>query len=439
MQEVYLIYDIGKTNKKVLVFSEDGKVIDEYIEQLEETTDEDGFPCDDLEKLKDWVLGQYELLQKDERYKIKAINFATYGASFVHIDEEGKPLTPLYNYLKPFPASLKQKFLTDYFNGNADEFALNTASPFMGMLNSGLQLYWLKHTQPHVWNKIKYSLHLPQYLSYLFTEKPLSDYTSVGCHTGLWSINRNHYHAWVFTEEIVNKLAPVNSIVIAGEKNEISIGTGLHDSSSALIPYLQQNKEPFILISTGTWCINLNLFNHQPLTQEELIKDCLCYLQITGTPVKASRIFLGKEHEHQIKRIAGYFNEPEDFYKSIIEPASISHNFFVPACMESSVPQPQQQASEWDLSVFKTSQEAYTALMKGLTDLLKESIDLVLTPSASTFYIDGGFAANPLFRHFLQKNYPQKIITTASFAQATALGAFLSIKAAVSKLNQAYK
>jgi L-fuculokinase len=371
MQSVYLIYDIGKTNKKVLIFSEDGTVVDEYSEQLEEITDADGFPCDDLEKLTGWVLRQYELLQKDERYNIKAINFATYGASFVHIDENGKPLTPLYNYLKPFPESVKEKFLAAYFNNSKDKFALNTASPFMGMLNSGLQLYWLKHSQIETWEKIQYSLHLPQYISYLFTGKALSDYTSVGCHTGLWNVNNHRYHSWVFAEAIDKKLPPLTDSAVAGEKDGIVIGTGLHDSSSALIPYLRHYHEPFLLISTGTWCINLNPFNTTPLTPEELQKDCLFFLQANGKPVKASRIFLGKEHEYQVKRIAAHFHVPEDFYKTIKEPGAAVIDNFIPACLEGSGPLPQKQTTTWDLQNFSSPENAYSSLMKGLTGLLK--------------------------------------------------------------------
>jgi sugar (pentulose or hexulose) kinase len=428
MNPVYLIYDIGKTNKKVLVFSVDGQVLDEYAEQFPESIDEDGFPCDDIDKLTDWVLGQYEQLSGNPNYQILGINFATYGASFVHIDAQGKLLTPLYNYLKPVPASMQETFLQQYFGGNADEFALNTASPMMGMLNSGLQLYWLKQAHAQTWKNIQYSLHLPQYLSWLFTRKALSDYTSIGCHTGLWNVNNKLYHPWVFAEGVEQKLAPTTDSAIAGYKDSIVIGVGLHDSSSALIPYLQQYQEPFLLISTGTWCINLNPFNEDPLTPEELKKDCLCYLKADGKPVKASRIFLGKEHEFQVDRIAWHFGVAADFYKQIHEPVYTSVHAFIPACMEGSGPMPQKQTMLWDLQPYKSAAAAYTALMQGLTDLLVLSIDLVNMPTIKYFFIDGGFAANALFKHCLQQHYPNQQIATVGFSQATALGAFLHLK-----------
>lgn len=429
-QPVYLIYDIGKTNKKCLVFSEAGIIIDEYTERFEETVDEDGFPCEDVIKLKEWVLGQYELLLAHEQYRIVGINFATYGASFVHVDKEGEPITPIYNYLKPLPKQTADTFLQTHFNGSAATFALQTSSPFMGMLNSGLQLYWLKDEQPKLWAQIKHSLHLPQYLSFLFTGKAVSDYTSVGCHTGLWDAETKSYHAWVRAEGLDKKLPPITqaSIAAVNEKG-ILIGTGLHDSSSALIPHLQQHAQPFLLISTGTWCINLNPFNHEPLQVEELAKDALCYLQADGLPVKASRIFLGKEHEVQTERIAAHFNKPPHFYKQITTAVHSSSPIpFIPHCMEGSGPQPQKQSGEWGLDSFASAEEAYAALMQGLLQLLKQSIDLVLTPEVKHLYIDGGFAANPLFKKGLQGLYPQHQIEVMEIAQATALGAFLQMK-----------
>jgi sugar (pentulose or hexulose) kinase len=429
MQEVILIFDIGKTNKKCLVFDTNGKVIDEYAEQFVEITDEDNFLCDDLQALEKWVLGQYELLQKNETYKIIAINFATYGASLVHVNADGKPLTALYNYLKPIPKNVTATFVEKYFKGDESVFATTTSSPFMGMLNSGLQLYWLKQTKPQIWEEIKYSLHLPQYLSYLFTKEFYSDYTSIGCHTGLWDSNKNKYAQWVLDEYIHFKLARINDKAVVKINTEgIKIGLGLHDSSSALIPYLKNTSKEFLLISTGTWCINLNPFNFSPLTAYELSKDCLQFLQANGKPVKASRIFLGKEHQYQAERIATHFNVAEDFYKDIaLQITDVTKLNFIPACMEGSGPLPQKQTQQWDLSIFDNEAEAYNYLMLGLVTLLQLSINLVDTVNVTQFFIDGGFAANKIFLALIQQFNPTKKVDVVDFPQATALGAYLQV------------
>jgi glycerol kinase len=53
---VILIFDIGKTNKKLLLFDEAYNMVYESIEQFQEIKDEDGFDGEDIIKLKDWHL-----------------------------------------------------------------------------------------------------------------------------------------------------------------------------------------------------------------------------------------------------------------------------------------------------------------------------------------------------------------------------------------------
>src|SRR5439155_3341014 len=146
-----------------------------------------------------------------------------------------------------------------------------------------------------------------------------SDITSIGCHTALWNFKEGDYHDWVYQEGINKKLAPIISCTeIAGNTNgNIPVGCGMHDSSAALIPYFTSFNEPFILLSTGTWNISMNPFNHQMLSDYELHHDCLCYLTYKGKSVKASRLFAGYEHEQQIKKLAAHFNKAVDYYKGV--------------------------------------------------------------------------------------------------------------------------
>src|SRR3546814_19294453 len=128
--------------------------------------------------------------------------------------------------------------------------------------------------------------------------------TSICCHTQRCDFGKNDDHELVRSEYLDEKLAPI----VAGDDifpasfpgNGYGVGVGLHDSSAALIPYLVRFHEPFVLISTGTWCISLNPSNHTPLTQAELEADGLCYMQYQGKPVKASRRFAGYDHDQQV-------------------------------------------------------------------------------------------------------------------------------------------
>jgi sugar (pentulose or hexulose) kinase len=428
---VIAVFDVGKTNKKLFLFDENYQIVFEKTARFLETVDEDGYPCENIESLRLSVFDSLSEVFRKPEFKVKAVNFSAYGASFVHIDEDGKPLTPLYSYLKSYPEELSAQFYSKY--GGKDLLSVETASPVLGSLNSGLQLYRLKHEQIEVFNRIKYALHLPQYLSYLLTGNACSDLTSIGCHTCLWDFEKNRYHEWTQHEGIALKLPP---ILPAGKVmaalfpgNAYKVGIGLHDSSAALIPYLVNFHEPFILISTGTWCISLNPFNHLPLTIGELQDDCLSYLQYQGKPVKASRLFSGYEHEQQVKRIAAHFNTDVIKYRNIaFHPEVIT---YLKTKKTSVVPDADAKMSVFqnrDLSEYTNDTEAYHQLMLDLVTLQVYATQLVLKGTGvKRIFIDGGFSKNSVYMHLLAAAFPAIEVFSASMAQATAVGAALAI------------
>lgn len=421
-QPVIGIFDIGKTNKKVLLFNQQYQLVREYADRLPETADEDGDPCEDLQHLDRWIQAQLLQLQQDPEIQLKAINVSAYGASFVYIDAEGNTLTPLYNYLKTYPATLQQRFYRNH--GPEKEFCRQTASPSLGSLNSGLQLYRIKYYQPRVFRHMQYALHLPQYVSWKISGHPVTELTSIGCHTGLWDFEQDSYHQWVYEEELASRFPPLVTsdqvLPVELQGQTVLVGSGLHDSSAALIPYLQQFTDPFVLISTGTWSISLNPFNNIPLSEAELEQDCLCYLTYQGKPVKAARFFLGYAHEQELKKIAAHFHQQPDFYKSLQPDQqvldSLEENFG------------EQQYSSLEPSLYKDYTAAYHALMLKLVALQKKTTDRILQgPAISQLFVDGGFAGNSFFMQLLAAAYPDKLVAAASMQQGTALGAALAL------------
>jgi sugar (pentulose or hexulose) kinase len=428
---VIAIFDVGKTNKKLFLFDEHYRIVYEKTLQFTETVDEDGDACENLEALTAWGRDSLKELSEIQQFDIKALNFSAYGASFVHIDEAGKPVAPLYNYLKPFPENLKKKFYGDY--GGELPVSMITASPVLGNLNSGMQLYWLKYNHPEIFSRIHYALHLPQYLSYLVTGEAYSDITSIGCHTGLWNFPQDSYHEWVLREGIAEKMAPLYSssdtVDARAFWKDFKVGIGLHDSSAALIPYLACFSEPFILISTGTWCITLNPFNKHPLTENELRQDCLCYMSYRGEPVKASRLFAGNEHEIEIKRLAAHFKKPNDFYKTVEYDEKI-----VTALAGTKPLAPAHSAlreikfAERDLWEFKDYKTAYHRLILDIMWQQLASTKLVIQDeNVNRIFVDGGFSKNSIYMHLLAEAFPEMEVYAASVAQATAVGAALAI------------
>ena len=429
---VIAIFDIGKTNKKLFLFDEHYQIVLERSAQMPEVTDEDGEACENIALLKTWMQDELAAVLALPEYNIKAINFAAYGASFVHVDKADQIIAPLYNYLKAYPEALKEKFYSDY--GGEVVVSATTASPVLGSLNSGMQLYRLKHEKPGLWNRIEWSFHLPQYLSYIVTGQPCSDITSIGCHTNLWNFPKHTYHEWVLRESILEKLPPLYPSDAAMDATvhgvALKAGTGLHDSSSALIPYLASFNEPFVLISTGTWCISLNPFNNAPLTVDELEQDCLCYMEYKGNPVKASRLFAGYEHEQQTKRIAEHFNTENGYYKKVQYDGEIISRL-QNTLLKSNGGPVSLKASAFvnrDLAVFSSYEEAYHALIIDIMQQQKASAKLVTDGTGvKRIFVDGGFGKNPIYMNLLAAAFPQLEIFAASVAQATALGAALAI------------
>lgn len=429
---VIAVFDVGKTNKKLLLFNEQYELLQEDSRPMEEINDEDGFPCDDVMALTSWIRDSYTGLLQSDRFEVKAVNFSGYGASFVYMNHEGRVMLPLYNYLKPYPKPLLEKFYSKY--GGEDLVASQTASPVLGSLNSGMQVYRLKEERPAVFATVKAALHLPQYLSFVLTGSFFTDITSIGCHTGLWNFEKNSYHQWVTEEQIGDKLPAILPCTeIAGYTKElIPVGGGLHDSSAALIPYLASFTEPFVLLSTGTWCITLNPFNHQPLKVEELKNDCLCYLSYKGNPVKASRLFAGNEHEQQVKRLAAHYQKEPDYYKTVkADPVFLEKYKTDYASLKEAPAGTLPGESVFpgrDLSDFSSYEEAYHLLVADIMALQVRSSWLVMKNTVvKKIFVDGGFSKNPIYMQLLSDAFPDMEVYAAAVAQASSLGAAMAM------------
>lgn len=429
-QKVTAVFDIGKTNKKFFLFNSNYQEVFKEYAQFDEIEDEDGFSTDDLHALQSWIISLFDKVLRSNKFNIKALNFSTYGASFVHLDEEGKVLTPLYNYLKPIPSKIKKEFHDTYGNISAE-----TGSPESGMLNSGMQLYWIKKTKPEVYKKIKYSLHLPQYISYLFTGIPLSEYTSLGCHTGLWDFDKKDYHNWVYQEKINKILPPIvstrTSHDIIYEDKKIKIGVGIHDSSSALLPYVFSVNNKFLLVSTGTWSIVLNPFNSQKLSTKDISDNCLNYMQIDGKRVKATRFFMGNEYKLQVHKLSNFFQKEYGYHLTI----KFDPTFYleIKECSDykflfEGIRIRKNTIKKTDLSQFFSFEEAYHQLMFELIDVQLATIkNAIGDTQIEKIFIDGGFTDNDIFVKLIGYYLKNHQVATTQTPLGSALGAAMVI------------
>jgi sugar (pentulose or hexulose) kinase len=223
----------------------------------------------------------------------------------------------------------------------------------------------------------------------------------------------------------------LDQVTINGKK--IFVGIGIHDSSSSLAPYFAASQGKFLLMSTGTWCINMNPFNSELLTTEQLDRDCLCYMSITKQPVKSSRLFLGHLHEVAAKRLAEHFKIPQDSYKSVKPDLELLRKCKI-KCGDSrfffeNTPYSRELKEKNDFFVFRSFQEGYHQLMVELAELTMESVKLILPDdnNIQNIYITGGFSGNQLFLQLISDAFPGKKVYSSEISNATALGAALVV------------
>lgn len=215
------------------------------------------------------------------------------------------------------------------------------------------------------------------------------------------------------------------------EGYNIKPGTGLADSSAALVPYLKSTKEQFILISTGTWCVFINPFNTEPLTEEQLRNDTLYHISVNQKKVKSSRFFLGHIHDKNVERLNEYFGTQDELYKTIkirdIKIWKLLVNKRGRIFFRKGIPADYID-EEVDLSQFLTFADAYHQMMFDLVDICMESLSLILPAGDKTevVYITGGFARNDTFVRLLAARLPDKRVFTSEINDASALGAAMT-------------
>ncbi len=441
--KVIAVFDIGKTNKKILLFDQSFSVVYQTEEKFPTTTDEDGVECDDIALIEKWMVQTLESIVAEDKFDIQGINFSTYGASLAFLNDKGERLTPIYNYLKEVDSDIQDNLFSQY--GGVEEFCRQTASPALGLLlNSGIQTLWLQKEKTEIFSQVKDVLHFPQYLSYVLTNKVTSEPTSIGCHTFMWDFDHMDYHPWIKANGI-QLPDPVNNDTVFDttiNDKKIITGVGIHDSSASLVPYLQKSEEEFILISTGTWCISMNPFNTEALTSEQLSNDCLCFLTPQKKQVKSSRLFMGHFHEVWKDKLNDFFSvDPkyfrtipykEDVVKQQMEKFGEDFVFFPMGISDF-----EKGVEAVDLSVFENFDQAYTRMVIELTRLCINAVKLIIPKDdhTKTFYVTGGFARNEIFVTLLQEYFSEKNVVTSEVDNASALGAALVIAGKLDGFN----
>ena len=459
------VLDIGKTNKKVLIYDQHLKMVDSTYKNFSQIEQGD-FKSDDVEGIFSWFLSALKDFSKS--YSIKGISISAHGATFVAVDENGQLTIPEICYTTDPGDDFHREFYQQF--GEADQLQLETATPnFMALLNVGKGIYFAKKKYPEQFVKTRYFLNLPQYFSYKLTGVATAEPTYVGCHSYLWDFNKNTWSSVAEQLEIKDKLPEkiINSWDVVGKllpevakttglPDDVIVTPGLHDSNASLLPYSITMQEPFVLNSTGTWCVVMRESESVQFAPDELGKVVFYNLNVFHKPVKTAIFLAGLEFETYTEILKKIDKRDEfpvfnpDLYQQIVDKNT---DFILPGVTKGTGQFPNSEArvvsgeSTYGLtdiqsgknmpSFFQNYEYAYAVLILSLAMQTKVALERTGMQPGMPIFTEGGFRRNGCYNKVLTAFYPQSTIATTGLAEATAFGAALTALAGIEQKNPA--
>lgn len=457
------VIDVGKTNKKILIYDHLLKVVDEKFVRIPELEDGD-VSYDDVDTLKTWILKTLSYFSS--RYNIKVISTSGHGATYSLVDEDCRNVVPQVAYTTDPGMEFHKAFYEKC--GDPVELQKSTATPnFNLLINPAKGIYFSQLKFPKEFSNVKHILLYAQYFGFWLTGNLCADPTYAGNHTYLlnfenrtWSdvadkLNIRH----LLPEKFMNPWESLGTIKpkfaeATGLSNDTIVTVGIHDSNASMLPYMISMNEAFLLNSTGTWCVIMNEKEEVKFEDDELGKVVFYNMNAFGKPVKTAIFLGGLEFEHYaelLKEIHGRSDYPK-FDASIIQKLIDDKDKFILPSVAAGIGQfPHSRARavengnifdlkeiESGVSVpdfFGNYEEALAVLNLSLAVQTKVSFDRADMTKGLSVFTEGGFSKNDSYNTLMTSFYPESEFFLTDLKEASAFGAAIIAKAAFEKVD----
>ena len=457
------VIDVGKTNKKILIYDHQLRMVDEEFVRIPEIEDGDVL-FDDIDSLKEWILKT--LASFSSKYTIKVISTSAHGATYTLVDEAGQSVVPQVAYTTDPGDDFHKQFYD--LCGDPIDLQLSTATPnFNLLINPAKGIYFSKLKFPNEFSRVKHILFYAQFFGHWLTGEICADPTYVGNHSYLWDFRNN---VW---SEVADKLSirhllpktfknPWESMGVI--KEEIAAKTGLsrdtivtvgiHDSNAALLPYIISKNEQFLLNSTGTWCVIMNEKEDVKFEKDELGKVVFYNMNAFWKPIKTAIFLGGMEFEFYAELLTKIHNRSDFplFSSSIFQKLIDEKNKFILPSVAKGIGQfPDSNPRviengkvfmlediETGISVpefFNNYEEALAVLNLSLAIQTKVSFDRTGMPKGLKVYTEGGFSKNDSYNTLMTSFYPDSEFYLTNLNEASAFGAAITAKVAYEKID----
>ena len=193
----------------------------------------------------------------------------------------------------------------------------------------------------------------------------------------------------------------------------VRVVCGAHDSNASLVPHLMSRRDPFTVISTGTWVIIMAVGGKSRLDPEA---DMLANVDVRGVPVPTARFMGGRE----FAILAG--ETPADADEADVADMVASRVMALPAFTDQGGPFGARKGRIEGLAPARPA--ARTALATLYAALVTAHV-LERLDAPGDLIVEGGFTRSPAFAAVLGRLMPGRRVVIAPAAAGAAAGAAL--------------
>ena len=467
MPENYIaVVDVGKTNKKVLIYDLRLKCVDSVYKNFDEF-EEAGVIYEDLENMTLWIRDQLKIFAN--KYIIKAISVTTHGAFAVGIDVNGNLAVPPVAYTTDAGENFRQDFYNTFGHPHTLKRATGTTE-IGSLVNIGKLIYFWQKQWPEQYKNIWKILNMPQYFGYQFTGNIGAEPTYIGCHSYLYNPKEKSY------SDVAKRLGVIDLLPEKISKSWQKLGTispqfqtetnlpsdcivtmGIHDSNASLLPYLVKGFKNFVLNSTGTWCVAMHPTHNSDFRDEELDAAVFYNFDVFQQPVKTSIFKGGTEFETYqtiLNNLAGDQPDPLfdiDLYNRIVSEKKL---FILPSVDKGvgifpfAEPGTVENGVKIDLKTLQSKKEIPEFFNHFKTGLAVLNLSLAIQTyyalkmtgfdGEGTVFVEGGFRKNIPYLKLLGALFPKATISLTKMEEATAFGSAILAKTALDRTQPEY-
>jgi sugar (pentulose or hexulose) kinase len=415
------VLDIGKTNLKLLVASDDGWPL-ETLSIPNAANASDPYPSYDLAGLEAWFLDA--LAEVSQRHAIGAVIATAHGCGAVLVDGD-KPVLPMMDYDAVCPPAIDEAY-----RRIAPAYREVFCGIGAGAMRLAKQLLWQESAFPAEFARAKTYLTTAQFFAMRLGGRAASEISQLAAQGHIWDLVRRQPSSVMRERGWAHLLPPrapagavlgtVSAAVAkrTGLARSTEILCGVHDSNANLFRYKAAGMADASILSTGTWMIGFQ----RDLDPDKLDANSAMVLNIDvdGENVPSTLTMTGREYdlirkENSAADAAVLAALPKLVAQgSLALPSFVGDDGLFPGAAHRgriTSPAPETPAEWQGLAVLYAAFSANRCL-----DMLGSSKRII---------IDGGFAANLPFARALAALRPSQHVSVSQSRDGTALGAAL--------------